>query len=271
VPLDLTATTAGDVAFRGRLLLGALIGILITTILMAISQDYTHLLIFKVLNGLCMGLLVPPLQSVIGDLHDAGQRGKAFGYLTFTGIIGAIIGSAVATILAAGVFWGIDGWRVAMFVWAAFLLLVIGGLWFFAIEDLDKIDARKVEHLQELEETPWYNRGGPLIKEAYERSVLVLSIPTLQVLLVPMAVGGIPWMAFTAWVTYYLEALGFSNAVTALLILTCGTGFACGAFFGGMIGDWADSMDRVKYGPAARRIFSLFIPLANASAGVLLW
>ena len=30
------------------------------------------------------------------------------------------------------------------------------------------------------------------------------------------AIGGLPWMAFTAWVTFYLEALGFSNAATAV-------------------------------------------------------
>jgi hypothetical protein len=29
-------------------------------------------------------------------------------------------------------------------VWVVFLLLVISGLWIFAIEDLDKIDSRKV-------------------------------------------------------------------------------------------------------------------------------
>mmetsp|Transcript_42430 Transcript_42430/g.100884 ORF Transcript_42430/g.100884 Transcript_42430/m.100884 type:complete len:521 (+) Transcript_42430:100-1662(+) len=236
----------GDVAFRGRLLLGALCGIAVTTLLMAVSQDYTHLLIFKILNGLCIGLLVPPLQSVIGDLHEARQRGTAFGYLTFTGILGAIAGAALATMLAAGVYWGVDGWRLAMLVWVAFLLLVITGLWIFAIDDLDKIDSRKVEKIQELEQTPWYSRAGPLLREGYERSKVVLSVPTLQILLVPQAIGGLPWMAFTAWVTFYLEALGFSNAVTAVLILACGSGFALGAFLGGMIGDWADSVDRAR-------------------------
>jgi hypothetical protein len=33
------------------------------------------------------------------------------------------------------------------------------------------------------------------------------------------AIGGLPWMAFTAWVTFYLEALGFSNAATAVPLL----------------------------------------------------
>ena len=44
-----------------------------------LGQNYTHLLVFKILNGLCIGLLVPPLQSVIGDLHEARTRGTAFG------------------------------------------------------------------------------------------------------------------------------------------------------------------------------------------------
>ena len=42
-----------------------------------------------------------------------------------------------------------------------------------------------MERIHELESTPWYSRGGAMAKEALERSSVVLSVPTLQILLVP--------------------------------------------------------------------------------------
>jgi hypothetical protein len=44
----------------------------------------------------------------------------------------------------------------------------------------------------------------------------VLSVPTLQVIIVPQAVGLLPWMALTGWATFYLEVLQ-TNLFTAKL------------------------------------------------------
>jgi len=47
-------------------------------------------------------------------------------------------------------------------------------------------------------------------------------------------------MAMTGWVTFYLEAMGFSNTSTAIMILVTGIGFAGGSLLGGALGDWAE-------------------------------
>lgn len=47
-------------------------------------------------------------------------------------------------------------------------------------------------------------------------------------------------MAMTGWVTFYLEAMGFSNTATAIMILVTGIGFAGGSLIGGALGDWAE-------------------------------
>ena len=44
----------------------------------------------------------------------------------------------------------------------------------------------------------------------------------------------------TGWVTFYLEAMGFSNTATAIMILVTGIGFAGGSLIGGALGDWAE-------------------------------
>jgi len=74
----------------------------------------------------------------------------------------------------------------------------------------------------------------------------VLSVPTLQVIIIPQAIGLLPWMAMTGWVTFYLEAMGFSNTSTAIMILVTGIGFAGGSLLGGALGDWAEGVDRYR-------------------------
>jgi MFS family permease len=50
------------------------------------SQTYAQLIASKILNGISIGMLVPSLQALMGDMHTAANRGKAFGYLNFTGM-----------------------------------------------------------------------------------------------------------------------------------------------------------------------------------------
>jgi len=131
-------------------------------------------------------------------------------------------------------------------VWVLFLVLVILGLWLIALPGLDWIDRGKDAGLEEVSHKPWSEQASQALRDAYERAVFVLSIPTLQILIIPQAIGGVPWMAMTGWVTFYLEALGFSNTASAILILTTGAGFACGSFLGGVLGDFAERVDRDK-------------------------
>lgn len=148
----------GDAYYRGRIILGALVGIAATTLLMAISASYSWLIVFKALNGISIGMLVPPLQSLVGDLHAPGRRGQAFGHLNFTGITGSICGSALAMILAAHMYWGIDGWRIALLIWVLFLTVIIIGLWFLALPGMDWIDRHKEAGLEEVSFHPSFFR-----------------------------------------------------------------------------------------------------------------
>ena len=53
---------------------------------MALAQGYAFLVVSKTLNGVAIGMLVPSLQALLGDIHSAADRGKAFGAMNFTGI-----------------------------------------------------------------------------------------------------------------------------------------------------------------------------------------
>jgi DHA1 family multidrug resistance protein-like MFS transporter len=76
----------GDAYYRGRIVLWSLAGIAVTTVMMALAQGYAFLVVSKTLNGVAIGMLVPSLQALLGDIHSAADRGKAFGAMNFTGI-----------------------------------------------------------------------------------------------------------------------------------------------------------------------------------------
>ena len=240
------AGAVGDAYYRGRIILFSLISIAVTTVLMALAQTYWHMIVAKVLNGISIGMLVPSLQALVGDMHSSSNRGKAFGFLNFTGISGSIVGGTLATILAAGVYWGIDGWRIAFLVWTAYLVVIIVGYVVFASQGLDEVDAKKGDKLAEMADKSLGIQLQQQASEAWAKVRVVLSIPTLQVIIIPQAIGLLPWMAMSGWVTFYLEAMGFSNTAAAILLLVTGLGFAGGSLLGGLLGDWAESIDRYR-------------------------
>ena len=238
------AGVVGDAYYRGRIILFSLIGIAVTTVLMALSQTYWQIIVAKVLNGIAIGMLVPSLQALVGDMHSPINRGKAFGYLNFTGITGSIVGGTLATILAAGVYWGLDGWRIAFLIWTAYLTAIIIGYSVFASQGLDEVDMKKGEKLAEMADKSLGEQLSLQASEAWSKVCVVLAVPTLQVIIIPQAIGLLPWMAMSGWVTFYLEAMGFSNTAAAILLLVTGLGFAGGSLLGGLLGDWAESVDR---------------------------
>ena len=189
----------GDAYYRGRIVLWSLVGIAVTTVMVALSQTYTEVIVAKILNGISIGMLVPSLQALVGDMHVQADRGKAFGYLNFTGITGSIAGGTLATILAAGVYWGMDGWRLAFLIWTAYLILIIIGLWMFAAEGLDEVDAKKGEKLAEIAHKPWQDQLGQQAGEAWAKVSAVLSVPTLQVIIIPQAIGLVAKLLASAW------------------------------------------------------------------------
>jgi len=179
----------GDAYYRGRIVLWSLVGIAVTTVMVALSQTYTQVIVAKILNGISIGMLVPSLQALVGDMHLQADRGKAFGYLNFTGITGSIAGGTLATILAAGVYWGMDGWRLAFLLWTAYLISIIVGLWIFAGEGLDEVDAKKGEKLADIAHMPWLDQLRQQAGEAWAKVAAVMAVPTLQVIIVPQAIG----------------------------------------------------------------------------------
>lgn len=211
----------GDAYYRGRIILWSLVGIAATTVTIALSQTYTQLIVSKILNGIAIGMLVPSLQALLGDMHKAANRGKAFGYLNFTGITGSIVGGTLATILAAGVYWGIDGWRLAFLIWTAYLIVIIIGFFLFASEGLDEVDFKKGEKLAAIAEKPWMDQLQQQASEAWAKVVVVLTVPTLQVIIIPQAVGLLPVFLFIKKIQMYTHICTCKGIIYIYMYCIC--------------------------------------------------
>ncbi len=109
-----TAPTAGYLADRlrrKRILLFAVVMWSVVTALSGLAIGFASLLFFRALTGLGEGGYFPTALSLIGDLFEKNQRGKA---IALHGVCTTLGGSA--GLAAGGVLTGAFGWRLPFFL-----------------------------------------------------------------------------------------------------------------------------------------------------------
>jgi len=113
----------GDVYGRKRLMLFAVVVFIIGSALCGIAQNMTELVIFRAIQGLGAGGLIPLAMAVIGAIVPPRDRGR------YQGLIGAVFGSASIIGPAVGGFI-VDHttWR-----WIFYVNLPVGALAFVVI------------------------------------------------------------------------------------------------------------------------------------------
>lgn len=123
----LTATISGpiygklsDLFGRRPVLLFAIAVFLVGSALSGLSREMWQLVAFRALQGLGAGALFPIALAVIGDLFDAGERGK------YQGLVGAVFGlSSLIGPAIGGIITDTVGWP-----WVFFVNLPIGAIVF---------------------------------------------------------------------------------------------------------------------------------------------
>ncbi|HON83881.1 MAG TPA: MFS transporter, partial [Caldisericia bacterium] len=83
----------------------------IPCLLTAFAQNYTQLLILRILTGIGIGGTVPVVFSIIGDLFTEKQRARAQAWYDAIIAVGVIVGMVVAGFLAP-----IYGWRLPFII-----------------------------------------------------------------------------------------------------------------------------------------------------------
>jgi EmrB/QacA subfamily drug resistance transporter len=114
-----------DIYGRKRMLLVAIGLFCVGSMLCGFAGSMAPLIVFRVVQGLGAGGLVPVSQTVIGDLYTPVERARFQGYLSSVWAIGSIIGPLLGAFLVAHTIWPMVFWvNVPIALIAAFMLVL---------------------------------------------------------------------------------------------------------------------------------------------------
>lgn len=99
-----------DVYGRKPVLLVGVGGFLVGSILCALAWSMVALIVFRGVQGLAAGAILPTTTTIVGDLYEPAQRGRIQGYISSVWGMSAIVGPALGGFFAQywtwrGIFW----------------------------------------------------------------------------------------------------------------------------------------------------------------------
>ncbi|CAM6100966.1 unnamed protein product [Calypogeia fissa] len=202
----------------------------VATFFVGISSTFAQVAISRALNGIGLAVVVPAMQSMVADATVDGNRGMAFGWLGVAGNVGRMLGVVIAILLAERTIFGVPGWRMAFHV-VAFFSVVVGGLvYLYAVDPQYSTTEAAVLSRKE---TTFLDK----LKDAYLDAKHVMQIKSFQIFVAQGVAGTIPWTAI-AFMPLWLELIGFSHDVTAILMGCFIVSTCLGHLLGGFLGDY---------------------------------
>jgi EmrB/QacA subfamily drug resistance transporter len=113
-----------DVYGRKPILLFGIGVFLVGSALCGLSWNMTSLVVFRVVQGIGAGALVPVSQTVVGDIYSGEQRARMQGYVSSTFGSAAILGPLVGGFIANYISWKAVFWvNIPLGIIAALMLL----------------------------------------------------------------------------------------------------------------------------------------------------
>lgn len=106
---------------------------LIGSFLCGLADSMEQLIIFRLIQGVGAGAVMPIATTIVGDIYTAEERAHVQGYLSSVWGISAIMGPAVGGLLVEYV-----SWRWVFWVSIPLGLLSIIGVWLFLHETIEK-------------------------------------------------------------------------------------------------------------------------------------
>jgi EmrB/QacA subfamily drug resistance transporter len=99
-----------DVFGRKPVLLVGVAGFLAGSVLCAVAWSMVTLIIFRGLQGLAAGAILPTTTTIVGDLYEPAERGKVQGWISSVWGVSAIVGPTLGGFFAEywtwrGIFW----------------------------------------------------------------------------------------------------------------------------------------------------------------------
>jgi MFS family permease len=168
---------------------------------------------------------------LVADCAEAESCGTAFGWLQFTGCMGAVLGGFFGLLLAPTTFMGIAGWRLSFHIIAIISIIVGSLVRAFAIDPHFPSNAASRKKETEGESV----LDG--VKDFLTEAKSVMRISTFQIIVAQGVMGSFPWYALS-FLSMWFELIGFSHGYTAFLVTLFSVATSLGGLFGGRMGDF---------------------------------
>ncbi len=222
------------------------------TIMVAFASQFIDLLIYRAITGIGLAVIVPTSQSLVSDYFPPETRGKAFGWLGLTGVLGSIVGTIFATAIvsAYSTILGIDSWRFIFIVWGIVSIIVGLLVLIFAKDPIRGEMEPELAAVISKEEADKYHAKFSDFKK-------ILTNRTFMIIVFQGMAGSIPWNGIFFMIIWF-EYIGFDPLIAGLLFSIIAIGAAVGNLLGGLIGDRA-----AKWRPKSGRIIIAQISVAS--------
>ena len=114
---------------RKRVLLTAIAGFVIASILCGLSQSLIQIVVFRLMQGLFGAALVPLSQGILLDLYDVKERGSAMALFGVSVMVGPVLGPVIGGWLTDNI-----SWRWVFYINVPIGALAFAGISIFVIE-----------------------------------------------------------------------------------------------------------------------------------------
>jgi DHA2 family multidrug resistance protein len=232
---------------RKRVLLTAIAGFVVASILCGLSQSLDQIVAFRLMQGLFGASLVPLSQGILLDIYSAEERGSAMALYGVAVMVGPVLGPVIGGWLTDNI-----SWRWVFYINVPIGALAFAGISIFVAETkkdaLDKLDwvgftalsvsiAALQIFLDRGEQLDWFSSGEILIEATVcasafyiflvhtftsERSFVnprVFRDRNFAIAFAFIFIVGITYLASLALMTPYLQTLMGYPVMTAGLVM----------------------------------------------------
>ena len=198
------------------------------TIILGMLNSFAGIMSVRALTGIGLAVIVPTSQSLIADYFPQSKRGRAFGMLGLTTVLGAIVGTLYATLLGDKTVLGFEGWRVVL-VSLGILSLLLGVFVLIFGKNPQRGLSDELGIITEEKRR----------KFRFKDFGTILSNKTFMLIVAQGVAGSIPWNSIL-FMILWLETMGIDSFMAGIAFAVVAIGAAFGNLFGGVIGDKAE-------------------------------
>jgi len=191
----------GDRVKRKTLIIGGLVFWSLITVATALSTEYSHLVMFRALEGFGEAFYFPASMSMLSAYHDKNTRSRAMSIHQSSVYAGTIAGGSVAGIL--GQYYG---WRSSFYLFGSSGMLLGALLLVLLREPVRTNDSADVDEIS-LEKATDSQRRSPFafLKDAIRIVRELFRIPMVRVLTLVFMGANFVAMIFLTWMPSFLS------------------------------------------------------------------